>query len=393
MIKVGGNETYAGGPGGTPFMFHDSGAALKELKAWTADNWGGHGYGIQAIKAVLSNGKELTVGDVPTRSTKSVIEFSPGEKIKGSIHMSGSGARGPPCPLTNPDCTTNHVHVVMGSMKFETDQGQTFEIGDPKFFRVEDQEFDADGAILTGIFGRSHKDVDQLGFLALKKATSVVLKDVVYKNVSGMPFADPTVETVTVCNDEHPNVTATVTVNDIKGQEHVWEDHDNYFLKPSTPFEVDADVPYLDSSGKWVVGDAADGGHHWNDKNECSCLEDVEMDRTFVVKKLFNTTFTASQLADRVSLEYEGDMLYTFEDGTTWAQNVTGTYTGASVSEMEITIDKKPLAWWLWWEGRKCAEDVAVASHAEGIISYGVRPGATLGELASERSAGGVNPH
>lgn len=107
VVKVGGNETFAGGTGGTSFWFHDSGAALKELKAWTADNWGGHGYGVQAIKAVLSNGKELVVGDVPKRPTKSLIKFSPGERIKGAIHMSGSGARAPPCALDNPDCTKN----------------------------------------------------------------------------------------------------------------------------------------------------------------------------------------------------------------------------------------------------------------------------------------------
>lgn len=98
----------------------------------------------------------------------------------------------------------------MGSLKFETDQGQKFEIGDPKFFRVQYQEFYADGAMLTGIFGRANIDVYQLGFLAMKKVTSVVLQDVVYKHVSGLPFVDPAVDTVTVCNDEHPNVTASV---------------------------------------------------------------------------------------------------------------------------------------------------------------------------------------
>lgn len=84
-------------------------------------------------------------------------------------------------------------------------------------------------------------------------------------------------------------------------------------------------------------------------------------------------------------------MVYTFEDGTAWAQNVTGNYTGASVSEIENTIDKRPLAWWMWWEGRKCAEDAVLGSSgADTLVSYGVIPGDKSGGFASASSANGV---
>lgn len=141
------------------FVHHSHGSSVEHIKAWI----GGASDGLKAIYFETFDGQSFTIGQIPVGSPTREFTFEVGERLRGSMILTGNG-----------------IGTRTGHIKFHTNLGRTFEVGNAKTNYI----YDSKDSYLMGFFGTHSADVDTLGFLLMKELENHYLGNVDYELAS-----------------------------------------------------------------------------------------------------------------------------------------------------------------------------------------------------------------
>lgn len=323
-----GCACVGGRSSGHPFWAVQKGSTVWKLEGWQypPNEWTDGG--VQALRVTFFNGHETVLGSIPSNSYVSyrnahvpdaMVEFEPGETISDIITTSANGF------------WKYYTHV--GYIAFSTSRGQYFELGREKYFRVW---FDAEGKTLSGLFGRSEWNLDQIGFILTKSVKSAVLQDVKYGDFSPCDHKLlPTIEKICeACNYAKHNESKPLNVAFETGVEYKWSTQRGMVLQPQYP--VDAAVLVVSeglSGAQWVMGDKQLRSH-----SSGSDFQNTVMNSSAPVLARSCTTAVLLHWVSSCEVSYTGIMHYTFTDGSEWKASVKGQYSGVYMSAGDMSF-------------------------------------------------------
>jgi len=302
------NSACIGGDGGSPFHFHQLGSPVQTLQVWVGG--GAPNDGIKAIFVQFFDGTSYTAGSIPASGfTKSEFTFEQGETLQGQYILCGNG-----------------IGTRTGYIYFETSMGRTFQVGEEH----TDYVFDSGNSFLMGLFGQSGSDIDQLGFYLMKPLQSVALTNVDYTNLGSLSTQKPQGFYVEdFCNSLNEPAQHTTTLTTQIGQSYTFTNDESYSL--GLTYSVDAGVPEGPSvslSASWTVSESQTRSQTMN-----TLTTTTSSDTATIAPRTFGKLFW-SWWNNQIQVGYNGTMVYTFTDGSTWDQAVSGTYNGVYVSDV-----------------------------------------------------------
>jgi hypothetical protein len=314
-IAAGGTAQLIGGNGGNLFFAHAYGDAVKKVTAWT-----GSYDGTTVINCILVQTfkrKRFVIGSIPSGASAGEITFSPGERLTGDMILTGNGKG-----------------QRLGFIKFQTNNGQTFEVGSQKTPYI----FDSKESYLMGFFGRANLQVDNLGFYMMKEIDDVKITDVIY-NVDFDPNEQPLGQLVIPVQNNSPNpFLTTLEYERLNSSTKSWSVTAS--ISVEVGITVQAGVPAVASvegSLKITRGLSAT----WT--NEEFVSTKTTSTSTAEVPSCSARTFTLTWFESERNIDYTGNVEYKYTDGTIFKLSVDGVYQGVMVTEAKISQVPVPL--------------------------------------------------
>lgn len=305
-----------GGCGGAEFQINRHGATIKQLTVWTA---GGRWDLIKAIRFTYHDDHRVVKGRPEGAGGPWSFTFAPGEYVVGDLALSGDG-RG----------------LRLGSIKFTTSAGNTFDVGLRKPYRYL---FPSGGSYITGFMGRAGDDIDMLGVIFWKPITSISLENLTYPTLSSLPaLSNPKqVTSRTYCNSlpmpvpvPVESINKTVTT----GFETCLNTSTN--LQFAGNIKINGLIPQ--------IGAKYEGEAKWDlrtEINTTNCKQYTETrNRSLVFPAMevpattsFNYVYT--QFSGTLNaLPYTAKLRIQMSDGTSFVRTESGVYTGVSYDDV-----------------------------------------------------------
>ena len=167
--------------------------------------------GFVAVEVTLTDGRTREFGSRSGAPNlrRETFTFNPGESIRGTLIVGGTGARR----------STSGV----GYLRFETSEGRTFEAGrnDVYAFRIN-----ADRTLLSGVFGRASTErIHTLAFVFTRPILSARLVNVEYPTLANLAIPGRwrnVVSTTHATNDSGGRSQYTVHISAQRGSSQCW---------------------------------------------------------------------------------------------------------------------------------------------------------------------------
>jgi len=313
-----------GGCDGSPFWVHEEPTNVKELKVWL----GGDSNGFRAIFVQLFSGSEFTQGVIPAQGPDASITFAAGETIVGDITIDGNG-----------------IGTRVGHLSFSTSLNQNFSVGD----QHTPYYFPSGNSFLTGFFGQSSDEVDQLGLYMMKPIRSGSLQNVNYPTLSSYTVGlTPQIYQTVLCNSD-PNITQTQTASFTAtvGEKHIWTSTSSFTIGES--ISVTAGVPEIAQVSMqfhWELSETS----QYSQETDTTKTEEQQFPVEVGPRTIVNATF--SWWDSECDVPYTADLVYTFTDGSSYTFNVSDTYNGAYITTSTSDYNSTPLQ-----PDQKCASE------------------------------------
>lgn len=304
--------------GGKAYDHHHHGQPIKTLRVWM----GGADDGVKAIQMETfgdAHGKtfEDTIGIIPARGADNTITFAPGEQIVGDITLCGNG-----------------VGTRLGHIGFKTSKDQTFSAGDTHTPYYNP----ADGTMLSGVFGHSGKDVNNLAFYLVKPIDHEEINNVHYPNLASRTTGTrPQILSFPGCNDGYSGtVTVQQTHKVTQGESSTWGISTTMGIEIGESTSVEAGIPELKVtstfSWKWSVSATSSYSRTF------STTTTDKHSFTLPLEPRTRGTCTCQWFDSRINnLKYTGELTFVFKDGTNWNQSFSDYYQGVYTTNYECT--------------------------------------------------------
>ncbi|XP_073713963.1 aerolysin-like protein [Misgurnus anguillicaudatus] len=305
-----------GGHGGHEFSFtgESNGASLEKIWVWVG------GSQVKAVRAWLTDGREETFGD-PSGSYEEYV-FQPGELIT-SLSLWGNG-----------------IGTRLGAIKFETNRGGKFFVKMTSWGLKTEYPINVGSGFCLGIVGRCGLDIDQMGFLFLKKIQSVVLTNVKYPTLSQMtPYvALEEIKSSTYKNETSVNQEQTIVSSKKITKSFSWSTKES--ITRAFSMEVRAGVPGIvevSAGFSYTVG--TENTYSSKQKDERTQTESFKID--VPPKKKVDVHITIGRCS--FDLPYTGTIRVMTEDGTMLTYETKGQFEGITYTKIKINTKESDL--------------------------------------------------
>jgi len=304
-----------GGCDGNPFWIHSEQTTVKDIKIWL----GGEDNGFRALYVQMFSGQEYVQGVIPSNGPDATLTFSAGETIVDDITICGNG-----------------VGSRVGYLAFTTSLGQKFAVGD----QHTPYYFPSGNSFLTGFFGQSSDEVDQLGLYMMKSIKTGSLINVQYPTLSSYTVGlTPQIYQTLLCNsDQNETQTQTATFTATVGTKHIWSITSSFSIGES--ITVQAGVPAVVSVSTqfhWEVTSTS----QYSQETDTTKTEEQQFPVNVGPRTKINATF--SWWDSQCDVPYTADLFYTFTDGSTYTFSVSDTFDGAFITTSEGDYNSTPL--------------------------------------------------
>jgi len=301
-----------GGCGGAEFQINRNGGTIKQLMVWTDGDKNSH---IRAIRFTYHDDHQVVKGKTEGAAGPWSFTFAPGEYVKGDVALSGDG-RG----------------RRLGSIRFSTTQGRTFDVGmrSPKRYL-----FPSGDSYIAGFMGRAGNDIDMLGPVFWKPIKSITMENLTYPTLDALPRLSSPKQLVgrSYCNSLPFPVNAPTE----KANRTVTEGFETCFnMTSSMQFaghvKISGTIPIIK---KDVEKDIAkwDLQRKTNVSNCKSETKTVNMTLVFPgieIPAYTKFDFMHLQFSGKLDrVPFEGKLRVRFSDGTSFVRDERGAYTGA----------------------------------------------------------------
>jgi len=222
----------------------------------------------------------------------------------------------------------NGIGTRVGYIKFQTNRGQTFEIGNNN--RDKYPQY-VDGAFLTGIFGRANVDLDTIGFVVTQTIDRTALENVRYPDLASLTtgLTPQDLYSQTYINSGPTENSFSRSISETTGEDNCWEV--SLGLTFGMEVSVTAGVPAIASTT---------AGYHWEvsataSHTRCKSTARTESRDFYFYIPPFHTCYIyIFQWVSRLySIRYTGDFVFYMQNGYRIGTSVSGYYDGLYVSE------------------------------------------------------------
>jgi len=267
----------------------------------------------------LFDGTRFTVGSIPSHAPDASITFSPGETLVGDFELDGNG-----------------IGTRCGRIFFKTSKGQTFEVGDQHTPYI----FDSGNSFLTGFFGLSGTEVDQLGLFLMKPIAFVTVQNVSYPTLDSYTFGlTPKIYQSKLCNDDpHTPQQQKATFTKTVGTSRTWSVSTTFSVGAS--ISVTAGVPEIAEIHEEFHWDLSVTGSY-SATQEDSHSQSMEYPVTVPARTLMVAQF--SWWDSQCTIPYTANLVLGFKDGSTAAFPIKDTFSGAFITNAVSNYHSVPL--------------------------------------------------
>ncbi|XP_065133733.1 aerolysin-like protein [Paramisgurnus dabryanus] len=305
-----------GGHGGHEFSFtgKSNGASLERIWVWVG------GSQVKAVRAWLTDGSEETFGK-PEGSYEEYV-FQTGELITSlSLWGNGAGTR-------------------LGAIKFETNYGGKFFVKMTSWGLKTEYPMNVGSGFCLGIVGRCGWDIDQMGFLFLKKIQSVVLTNVKYPTLSQMtPYvALEEIKSSTYKNETSVNQEQTIESSKTIIKSSSWSTKES--VTRAFSMEVKAGVPgIVEVSAGFSFTVGTENTYSREQKDERTQTESFKID--VPPKKKVDVHITIGRCS--FDVPYSGTIKVTTDDGAVLTYETKGKYRGVTYTKIRVNTKESNL--------------------------------------------------
>jgi len=327
-------ETYTGCVGGSPacggeeFSYHHYSQPIQTIRAWTggADN-GLKAIQIQTFQDIHGQSFTDTIGKIPANNPDAEITLSPGELISVSIELCGNG-----------------IGTRTGHISFKTSKDQTFSVGDTHTPYYQD----ADGTMISGMFGRAGDDVNALAFYLVKSVDHLQIEKVNYPDLDSRTtpgHPSPTVFRFNGCNDGYTGtLEVDKTTSITTGEKSTWGVAATMSLEIGESATVEAGIPEVgkaSATAEWKFKVSATASY----SRETSTVKTESITFKMPLEPRTKGVTKCSWFDTKIDdLKYTGDLVMYFKDQTSWTQSFTNTYQGVYTTDADCTRHVENLA-------------------------------------------------
>jgi hypothetical protein len=320
-----------GGRGGDAFLFYGgtNGTLLLKIGVWVGE------WMVKAVRIWLTDGTTQTFGN-PSGPYKE-FSFQPGERMtRLSLWGNGKGSR-------------------LGWIEFSTDKGTTFSHGMTDWKRHQEYPIDIGSGICCGVFGSAGSDIDNMGFVFLKKIRSSRLTDVTYPTL-GLQMA--AIQPKVISSQEFHNTTQreqteSFSVEETTTRKSSWSI--TAALEYSYTSKVEAGIPEVATVGAestWKVSVSGTYAKEFTKEDKKSYEFPVVCPPNARVKA------TATIKEGTLSIPYQGVIEVVLETGDSFRYPVEGTYEGISCSNVYCDMEELGTdGYELFWNGQRVGHE------------------------------------
>ena len=311
-----------GGSGGGPFYFGvdqgkppTSGTIVRSIKAWY---WNGKGNRMARIEVELTDGRKQAFGKYTGNHETDKLVISPGEKITSlKLWYSNFDKIG----------RSGGFQLSVNQKQLDISAGRTDGPYEPEL----------GSGILVGVFGAAGYDLDSLGFALLREAKAQLI-NVTYPDLNSL-IVTTSPKTLKVISYDNSNGTTD--------EEFVFSESESVTTSSSWSMtagmeagmetEVTAGIPGIASASvKVSVKESISGTY----KRSTTKTTEQSFSFPFKVPAGQRLKATAMIYEGSINTRYTGTMVYTLDTGKKFSYDVSGTYTGISVSEVVVSVER-----------------------------------------------------